>query len=143
MLMYHHRQQAGASFFESQDTPGKHAALLHIEYRRVPVSPSGASAADVVVLQSRWHRNKKSFPLVWPATLPHQCRISLSVCLLLGAGLRLIRLVLVPVKPHWQQGWATGGMAARPARLVVCHAFNIQNIVFKILIFQVTLANKP
>ncbi len=43
LLMYHHRLPSPASFFESQDAPGKSLVSLRIENGMVPVSPTGTS----------------------------------------------------------------------------------------------------
>ena len=43
LLMYHHRLPSPASFFESQDAPGKSFVSLRIENGMVPVSPTGTS----------------------------------------------------------------------------------------------------
>jgi hypothetical protein len=43
LLIYHHRLPSPASFFESQDAPGKSLVSLRIENGMVPVSPTGTN----------------------------------------------------------------------------------------------------
>ena len=43
LLMYHHRSPSPASFFESQEAPGKSLVSLRIENGMVPVSPTGTN----------------------------------------------------------------------------------------------------